>query len=846
MKRIFLVLAIAFSFIGMQASPVSVEEAQALANKFVESNFALTRQSNELDMIYSTPSFYVFNVGDNGFVIMSADDSYSPIIGYSTKGVFEPGNMAPALKEQLENINDYRMSRGTAEPDEMVAENWQQLRKYGRLASKFAGRDDSFLLTTTWNQNSPYNILCPADSDGPGGHVYAGCVATAAAQVMKYWDSPIQGTGSYSYVPDDNPQYGTQTANFGETTYDWENMPNSISASSSTVQKNAVGLLIYHCGVAVDMNYRPTGSGASTVKLCTVMPQYFSYTSAMNNLYRADCTKEEYLNLIYANIDKEWPCVHRGGGHAYVVDGYDDRGYVHINWGWSGSNDMFFDIDSHGYTEGQSVIYNCVPADIYAATPNVPTNIVATNDGDNPLEVTLTWHNPNVSLTNANLTSIDRIVVMRNNSVVYTEDNVTPGAAMTFVDTTIPYFDTYTYKIYAISGGHIGESAYSDKINVGPKCEWRFVMSSSSWSGWDGAYIALYTSTGNEFDRVTTNNSAAQQLYVPVPLGKVKMGWVANGSSLSGTTNLSIKNSSNETVFTYSGPLADLEEGIIFTGNNTCGNDVPTVAPSDLTVADDGDNLILSWTGVPVKDGYGYNIYRDGKLVKLTNANEYVDEGLPIGGHCYEVCYLGTGGESPRSNEVCGTVGEGCDSGSELWYEVQSNFKPIITWESPEDMTTLTGYYVYRKTADEEEYTRVGMLGASKKQYKEIKTMEDNTVYYYKVVPYYREIDCFAAPIKNKYYENHHVEYYYSVDAVEDHYGQAVNVYPNPTSGNVKIEADNLEIVMVFNLVGQKVYEESVSGNECVLDMNRFGSGVYMVKIKSANGFTTKKITVIE
>ena len=102
------------------------------------------------------------------------------------------------------------------------------LEKTGRMVSRHGGREDEFLVQTTWNQNYPYNYFCPEGDGGPGGHCYAGCVATAAAQLMKYWNHPLQGQGSHTYYPEDHPEYGPLTANFGETTYDWDNMPNSI------------------------------------------------------------------------------------------------------------------------------------------------------------------------------------------------------------------------------------------------------------------------------------------------------------------------------------------------------------------------------------------------------------------------------------------------------------------------------------------------------------------------------------------------------------------------------------------------------------------------------------------
>ena len=245
------------------------------------------------------------------------------------------------------------------------------------------------------------------------------------------------------------------------------------------------------------------------------------------------------------------------------------------------------------------------------------------------------------------------------------------------------------------------------------------------------------------------------------------------------------------------------------------------------------------------KDGYGYNIYRDGLLVRLAYTNEYVDEDLTLGGHCYQVSYLGLGGQSDFSNEACGAAGEGCETGSDLWYDVQDNFKPIITWEHPTH-NSPSAYFVFRKVGDDDEYEQIKIIAGGKKEYKENKAMQDGTWYYYKVIPFYREIDCYSAPIKSRCCNEYFVKYYYSADAVNENIAHEVSVYPNPTSGDIKIEGEMLENIAIFNLVGQKVYEENISGNEYVIDMNRFGRGIYMVRISSVNGSTTKKITVIE
>ena len=237
-KHILAMLALVLTSLALYAGPVDQETAKRLGRSFVRSNFMVASQSYDLNLVQTSFSdrgeacFYIYNVGETGFVILAADDNYRPIIGYSDKGNFDPNDMAPAMAEYLENIRQGVMAAATsAMPSASVAADWDMLRSCGRLVSRHGGREDAYLVQTTWNQNYPYNYYCPADGDGPGGHCYAGCVATADAQIMKYWNHPLQGQGSYSYTPEDNPQYGTLSVNFGATTYNWDNMPNSISSS---------------------------------------------------------------------------------------------------------------------------------------------------------------------------------------------------------------------------------------------------------------------------------------------------------------------------------------------------------------------------------------------------------------------------------------------------------------------------------------------------------------------------------------------------------------------------------------------------------------------------------------
>lgn len=848
MKRTILVLALVLCGMAAKSNPVGIEEARSLAQSFVRANFEFTRQSSEFTMVYSKPAFYVFNVGENGFVILSSNDCYRPIVAYSQEGVFDPGNMAPALQDLLERINAYRTSRTDVAVREDVVDDWNALRDNGKLVSRYGGKGDSFLVETTWNQNYPYNYCCPVAPDGPGGHVYAGCVATAAGQVMKFWNHPEHGRGSHTYTPEDHPEYGPITVNFGNTTYDWENMPNSISSASPIEQIEAIGTLIYHAGVSVDMNYRPSSSGAVTGHLVNSLPDYFYYTDHMEHHYRENYTREEYMGFIVEMIDLGWPMVHRGNGHAYVLDGYNDAGLVHFNWGWGGSNDSWFDFDDHNYADGESVICYCVPEEVYNATPSAPTNMVVTAADNNELGATITWNNPSQTINNQPLDSIDRIVVMRGNEVVYAEDNAVPGAAMSFVDQDLPYYDTYSYTVYAVLNGQRGKSTVVKGVDVGPSCQWKFVISSTNFQGWHGAHIAVYNAAGTEVERVTASSSTPDVKQVEMPLGAIRMAWVPSEENLDFNITFNIKDSDNNSLYNYSGNINAMPEGVFYEGNNSCGNSLDCGTPSGLVATQDENDettLHLQWIGVD-DPGYGYIIYRDDKIIRLVadGSTEYDDVDVPLGGHCYQIEILCEGGMSgSTSNMSCESSGA-CHAPRNLDFELTANFKCNLKWDMPEPSEGLSGYELYRKT-DTEDYKRIKLLNANTTSYTD-NTVHDEGDYYYKLIAYYGGLDCYSAPAAYRFDPNqYYLHFYYSVTETNE-LQNTVKVYPVPTTGMLKIEAKEMHSVAVYNLLGQLVFEAQVDGDEFVVNLKEFGSGFYVVKIGTAEGFVTRKISVIE
>ncbi len=319
--------------------------------------------------------YYILEFYPSGWVIVSGDNSCYPIIGYSYQGTLNSSNRSPAFEEWMRIRADevHHIIANRLVPTTATRKLWEILTLDPHVYQIRYSLDPTLpetvgpLLATEWDQGQYYNEYCPAASDGPGGHVWAGCVATAMAQVMKYWNYPSTGVGSHGYTEND---YGWQYANFGATTYNWTSMPVPKATSSNT----SLAVLLYHCGVSLDMDYGvpPDGSGASTANVPTALKTYFRYSRAAVYLSRsAFPDQDSWEAVIRRNIDGGRPIQYRGsgddGGHSFVLDGYQYTNYFHFNWGWSGTNNGYFYLSnlnpgSYDYTEYQAANFNILPA----------------------------------------------------------------------------------------------------------------------------------------------------------------------------------------------------------------------------------------------------------------------------------------------------------------------------------------------------------------------------------------------------------------------------------------------------------------------------------------------------
>lgn len=328
-----------------EARPVDVDKAMKKAQTFWNANRpagVAPAESVKPLAFAGLDQMHIFDINGTGFVIVAADDNVRSILAYSFENTFS-SELNPETAYWLYGYNgqiaDAAKSDATAGDPDSTASHRVVLP----------------LVKTKWDQGDPYNTYCPYDSTHHARTV-VGCVATAMAQIMKYWNYPYRGEGSHSYW---HPNYGELSADFGSATYLWHIMPNSASFSTQTC-RNAAALISYHCGIAVDMWYGPSSTGGSGAysycsdrnSACVVNAfiDNFKYDPDLYQLRRHEASESLWLALVDSNLYARQPIYYTGsdstGGHAFIFDGVDTTGLYHINWGWGGSCDGYYPISN--------------------------------------------------------------------------------------------------------------------------------------------------------------------------------------------------------------------------------------------------------------------------------------------------------------------------------------------------------------------------------------------------------------------------------------------------------------------------------------------------------------------
>ena len=653
MKKNRILIAVLAMLVGVAAAaPVESGVAERYGKLFVQHTLGHARA--QLTLCYTqtsergTPCLYVFNY-DHGYVVVSADDRAHPILGYSEGNAFDVNDIPEGLQYYLGYYArqiQYAIDNDLPVEAEIAAQ-WDLLGKEGIISRTRMDKAVTPLLSTTWDQGFPYNYYAPACNNfWTGNHCYAGCVACSMSQVMKYWNWPETGVGEHSYSS--STYGGTLSVNFGEATYDWANMPNSLG-SSATPAAQAVALLMYHCGVAVDMDYDPSGSGAHTEDVADAVKTYFRYASCTDVKYRDYFEREEWEDMLIEQLDKGIPMVYAGtlsngsGGHAFCCDGYNNNRYFHFNWGWSGTENNYYQVEALNTSNGtfnyyQRVVANMIPDYIYATlVPALESLEVHISDALT-LQSVVTVNVPVASVTGAVLTAVDQVVLMRDGEVIHTFENPQPGETLSFED-QVDGFGYYKYTVYGVNHGMKGDD-YDFYGLYGPHCIYKAICTTTNFQGWNGGKIQVVGNNGKVIKEICMTNSSPLSELLKVPVGDISLEWIP-ASSVVSTMTIMLKNSANQTVYNFSGNSNQLN-GTLYSGNNDCEGCLP---PSNLAAENDwnggafGARITWDYDETP----QSFKVYRSNDGVNYEviatvdkDDRQYLDEGV-TGTYYYQV-----------------------------------------------------------------------------------------------------------------------------------------------------------------------------------------------------------------
>lgn len=387
-KLILLVTLHFFAALHLNSAEVNLRQALEKAQQFMpDRTFRLSAsaKSTQNDDGSDTHAYYVFNSDDNmGYVIVSGDDRARTILGYAEQGNLDTSDLPDNLKWWLSNYE--QQINSLTKNDVSAAMHKDEVEVFYR------GNITPFM-STTWDQHKPYNDMCPAIN---GQQCVTGCVATALAQVMKFYNWPQEPAGSYSYVWRDKD---TLTVNFDGVTYEWTNMRNTYSPFEeySGTEASAVAKLMYHCGVISNMDYGLIESGG-TYSLQTLAANFRYHCEqafSIEGNYHGEYTINELKELIYADLQESHPVLMEGHnyvtGHAFICHGYENRNdedYFYMNWGWGGHCDGYYALTAMKPLDEYKYNFSFDIGIIYNITPNYgPVVYESFNEDDGTLTI---------------------------------------------------------------------------------------------------------------------------------------------------------------------------------------------------------------------------------------------------------------------------------------------------------------------------------------------------------------------------------------------------------------------------------------------------------------------------
>ena len=508
MRRFYFLLLTLVVTLSAIAGPVSRESAQQKAAKFVSGQKAFARGQHKMKLASAPGEYYVFNLDKNGgFVIVSGEDSTPEILGYSKYGSFDsqniPDNMRSFLRDLREQIKAIQKGAKAA-PKNTVS----------------GGAIDPLLGAIQYNQENPYNLLCPDIPVIINGKLnykkaVTGCVATAMAQVIRYWQYPSQTSAIPGYTlkfKNGTETYNVEVSSWDPTTLDWANMLPAYSGNESDAQKEAVATLLALCGTSVNMKYNTGASSASSSSVPDALKSYFSYDAGMKEISRLQYRASEWNQIIYDELKSKRPVLYSGqstgGGHSFVVDGYDSNDFFHINWGWGGFQDNFFLLSvldpganagigasssTDGYGYGQTAIIGIQPTTGTEPKPE-PVKMSSNSFKATPSEYTRTSSSEDFSIT------------IENSAWNWTGDTHTFDTAIGVFDSKdkiVKLHELYTNKTYDQTYGYNQSISFAFGAGLPDGTYTIYAISRESGTGtwlkntYSETYFLVATITGN-------------------------------------------------------------------------------------------------------------------------------------------------------------------------------------------------------------------------------------------------------------------------------------------------------------------------------------------------------------
>ncbi len=526
-----------FLFITATANPVTPKRASTVAQNFWQTLPATKSTVPAFESIdWQYDAIYLFVGEGGGFVLVAANDAARPILGYSTTGVFDTSRMSPALRLWLEGYQRQLSSISSHTVGTAAESEWAMIEQ-GLSPKDDTGHVVEPLIATYWDQQYPYNAFCPQGT-------VTGCAATAQAQIMNFWHHPAFGKGNHIYT---HAVYGRQEADFAHTLYDWAYMPVQATMTSPDREKEAVATLMYHCGVSLEMNYGTAAQGGSSalgladidgyLTINNALKDYFYYSPDMRVVYKdAGYTNDQWRELLKAELDQGRPIVYTGqgsaGGHGFICDGYDSRGYMHFNFGWSGTGDGYFPVDniapgiggvgggSYQFNDDNSALLNLVPE--YGV--RVSDSIISI-DRMGGIDSVLFCSDPSINTVMTLSCDADWLTVFYSDTM--------PGSILRFQAAENNSGDERVAVITLSQGPHqctirVVQGAYS----LEELCPVTVVMECTHGEGWQGgASLSFVSENGFLYGTAQLESGQKDSVTIPVAPHNIYSVWHSGGGT---------------------------------------------------------------------------------------------------------------------------------------------------------------------------------------------------------------------------------------------------------------------------------------------------------------------------